>query len=354
MPDVFVDVAKMLLQLQHALAQPRKIVAEMHHLVADLVGGIANARVFEDLLHHLDRQHQQRRRHQHDAGAIGLLDHIVKAVMDLGIDRFRRHEHQGSILRLAGDQIFFCDIADMLHDVGAQALAGEFALLVGARVVQRRHRFQWKLCVDAERTLVRQEHHAIRPLARRKRVLEFVRTLGHAVLDDRLHARLAERAARLLVGEHVAQRRHLRGQVGEVFVRIVDDAEPLMQHPQAVHRVARGRFHRLADAMGDGIEPLVDGARHLGLAAGKYLRHCIGPAGLLALRAQYFAQAFFQFVGADRLRHRQFRAAPARPRDHDGNRQQEDEGKRAKANQRVHRANRPVADQEKNLVHAAL
>ena len=54
----------------------------------------------------------------------------------------------------------------------------------------------------------------------------------------------------LLVGEHVAQRRHLRGEFGEVLVRIVDDAEPLMQHPQAVHGVAGGLLHRLADAMG--------------------------------------------------------------------------------------------------------
>ena len=63
-------------------------------------------------------------------------------------------------------------------------------------------------------------------------MLEFVRALRQAVLDDRFHARLAERAACLLVGEHVAQRRDLRGELGEVLVRVVDHAEPLVQQAQ--------------------------------------------------------------------------------------------------------------------------
>ena len=118
----------------------------------------------------------------------------------------------------------------MLHHVVAQTLRGEFLFLVAARVMQRGHRLQWEFRVDAERALVGQEHHAIRALACRERVLEFVGALRHAVLHDRFHPRLAESAARLLVGEHVAERGHLRRQVGEVFMRIVDDAEPLVQH----------------------------------------------------------------------------------------------------------------------------
>jgi hypothetical protein len=352
--DVFVDVAKMLLKFQYAVAQPSEIVAEVEHLGADLVGGVAHPRVFEDLLHHLDCQHQQRGRHQHHAGAIGLLDHVVEAVMDLGVDRFRRHEHQRGVLGLAGNQIFLRDIADVLHHVRAQALGGVFLFLIGACVMQRRHRLQREFGIDAERALVGQEHHAVRPLSGRERELEFVSSLRHAVLDDRLHPRLAEGAARLLVGEHVAQGRHLRGQVGEVLVGVVDDAEPLVQHAQTVHGVARGLFHRLADTVADRVQPLVDGARHLGLTAGQRLGHRVDPAGGFALRAQHFAQALFQFVGPDRLRHRQFRAAPARSRNHDGDRQQQDKGERAEADQRVNRANRPVADHKNNLIHACL
>ena len=117
-------------------------------------------------------------------------------------------------------------------------------------------------------------------------------------------------------------------------MRIVDDAEPLVQHAQRVHGVAGGLFHRLADPVGDRIQPLVDGARHLGLAAGQRLSHRIDPAGGLALRAQHLAQALFQFVGADRLRHRQFRAAPPGARDHDGNGQQQHQRQRAETDQR--------------------
>ena len=117
-------------------------------------------------------------------------------------------------------------------------------------------------------------------------------------------------------------------------MRVVDDAEPLMQHAQAVHGVARGRFHRLADAVGHRIEPLVDRARHLGLPAGQRLRHGVDAAGGFALRAQHLAQALFQLVGADRLRHRQLGAAAAGARDHDGDGQQQQQRERAKADQR--------------------
>ena len=104
--------------------------------------------------------------------------------------------------------------------------------------------------------------------------------------------------------------------------------------------------------MGHRIQPLVDGARHLGLAAGERLPHRIDAAGGLALRAEHFAQAFFQLVGADGLRHREFRAAPPGPRDHDRDDQQQDKRQRAKADQRVAGADRQVADHEKNFVHA--
>ena len=274
--------------------------------------------------------------------------------MDLGIDRFRGHEHQRGVLGLAGNQIFFGDVADMFQHVIAQPLAGELPLLVAARIVQRGHRFQRKFRVDAKRALVGQEHHAIRPLARRKRELEFVRTLRHAVLHDRFHPRLAERAARLLVGEHVAQRGHLGSKVGEVLVRIVDDAEPLMEHAQAIHGVARSLFHRLADPMGHRIQPLVDGAGHLGLTARQGLSHRVDAPGRFALRAQHLAQALFELVGADRLRHRKLGAASPRSGDHDGDDNQQYKYKHAEAGQRVVDADRPVADHEKNLVHATL
>ena len=121
-----------------------------------------------------------------------------------------------------------------------------------------------------------------------------------------------------------------------------------------IHGVARGRFHRLADAVRHRIQPLVDRARHLGLAAHQRLRHGVDPSGGLALRPQHFAQALFQFVGADRLRHRQFRAPAARAGDDDGDHQQQHQSERAEPGQRLANVNRQVADDEKNFVHAAM
>ena len=91
-------------------------------LGADLVGGLAHARILLDLLDHLDRQHQQRRRHDHDPRAIGLLHDVVEAVVQFGIDGFRRHEHQRQVLGLAGDEVFLGDVVDVLVDVLPHAL----------------------------------------------------------------------------------------------------------------------------------------------------------------------------------------------------------------------------------------
>ena len=73
-----------------------------------------------------------------------------------------------------------------------------------------------------------------------------------------------------------------------------------------------------------------------------------------ALRPQHLAQALFQFVSANRLRHRQFRAPAARAGDDDGDRQQQHQRQRAEPGQRLANVNRQVADDEKNFVHAAM
>ena len=102
------------------------------------------------------------------------------------------------------------------------------------------------------------------------------------------------------------------------------------------------------------IQPLVDRPRHLGLTAHQRLGHRVDPSGGFALRPQHLAQAFLQLVGADRLRHRQFRAAAAGAGDHNGDRQQQNQSEHAEADQRLANVNRQVADDEKNFVHAAM
>src|ERR1700746_50069 len=53
-------LAEVLLQLEHALAQAPDVAHQVADLGADLPGRLTHARVFKDLLHHLDGKHQQR------------------------------------------------------------------------------------------------------------------------------------------------------------------------------------------------------------------------------------------------------------------------------------------------------
>ena len=103
--------------------------------------------------------------------------------------------------------------------------------------------------------------------------MEFVAVFRQPVLDDELHARLAESAALLFVGEHVLQRGHLRRQIGDVSLRVVDDCEPLVELLQVLNRMLARRGHGLIEMVRHRIETLVDRAMKLGLAAGEHVAH---------------------------------------------------------------------------------
>ena len=53
-----------------------------------------------------------------------LLHDALKVLVDLGEDRFRRHEQEGGVLRLAGQQIFLRDRLDVDLDIAAEGLGG--------------------------------------------------------------------------------------------------------------------------------------------------------------------------------------------------------------------------------------
>ena len=89
--------------------------------------------------------------------------------------------------------------------------------------------------------------------------------------DDRLHARLPEGAARLLVGKDRLQLHHLSGQRLDVALRSVDDGQPLLQLAEALMRGARLLGHRLAEPAGHRVEPLADRARQLGLPCAEHI-----------------------------------------------------------------------------------
>ena len=73
-------------------------------------------------------------------------------------------------------------------------------------LAMRGHGFEREFCVDHQRGLVGEINDAVGPGVVGERELELETTHGQAVLHDCFHAGLAEGAAHLLVGEHVAQR----------------------------------------------------------------------------------------------------------------------------------------------------
>ena len=158
---VLVGLAEMPLQMQYPIVHPGDVVHEMADLVMDLVRRLAHARIPPDLLDDMNGQHEQRGRNDDDVGAKCLLHDILEPVMQLHVDGFGGHEHQRQVLRLARDQVFFRNVADMPGKVRAQPSRGLLALLIARCVAKRAHRLERKLGVDHQRTSVREEHRAV-------------------------------------------------------------------------------------------------------------------------------------------------------------------------------------------------
>jgi hypothetical protein len=138
----------MSLQLADPFSQQADVFHQAPDLIANLVSRFAHAGILLVLLNKCDRQHEKRWRYQNNVGAIRFLHHIVEAVVDLGVDRFRRYEHQRQLLSLARDQIFAGDVADVLSHVGAQPLGCGFAFVIGFGVAIGSNTFERELGVD--------------------------------------------------------------------------------------------------------------------------------------------------------------------------------------------------------------
>ena len=127
--DVLAGLQEVRLQLAHAIVEAAEILHQPRHLALDQVRLLAHARILEDRLNDLDRQHHQRRRDDDDARAVRLLHQRLEILVDLREHRFRRHEHEGGVLRLAGDQIFLGDVADVGLDIAPEGLCGTASAL---------------------------------------------------------------------------------------------------------------------------------------------------------------------------------------------------------------------------------
>ena len=180
-------------------------------------------------------------------------------------------------MRLALDQIFAGNVVDMLAEILPQLARGLQPLLVGLGVFQRGRRLQREFGVDDEMPVIRHVDAAIRARIIRQRELEFIGALRQPVGDDRFHAALAEGAAALLVVENLLQRRHRRGQIGDVLLRRVDHGEPRVQLLQMIGGVLGRGLHRLAEVLRHRVEPRVHGLLQLRMRILQPAAHGIEP-----------------------------------------------------------------------------
>ena len=186
-----------------------------------------------------------------------LLDHVQKAVVQLGIDRLRRHEHQGRRLGFAGDEIFSGDVFHMLSDIGAHARFRDAPLCIVGGCRQRGEAFQRKFGIDDDDGLrSRKLDRAIGPRAVGQRGLKFIDADRERIGDDGFHAALAEGAARLLVGQHLLQRNDMSRQRGDVLLRFVDDGQPRLDAAQRLGGLVGVLFERTSQLLRQRIEAL--------------------------------------------------------------------------------------------------
>ena len=112
------------------------------------MGLFAHGRVLENRLHGLDQQHQDIGRGDDHPRPVGLLDNVLEFFVEVRIDRFGRHEHDGGLVGLAGDQVFFRNVLHMLADVAPQPYLGGANIAFALGLAERIERLQRKLGID--------------------------------------------------------------------------------------------------------------------------------------------------------------------------------------------------------------
>jgi len=193
-------------------------------------------------------------------------------IVQFGIERLGRHEHDGRRLSLAGDDVFLRDVLHVAADIGAHA-ALRLAFFDIARGVFQHGRtlragiwnpITMQVCAPGSR--IRQswagscwkaspEIHTSPPAARRG--------LWISIWP------LAPGAARLLVGEDLLQAHHLPREIGEILLRFVDDdkAQCGLARP-AFRRSWRRSPQIIAEPLVERFQTLGHGAAQIALAFG--------------------------------------------------------------------------------------
>jgi hypothetical protein len=111
-----------------------------------------------------------------------------------------------------------------------------------------------------------------------ERGLKLVSAIGQTICNNRLHARLPESTARLLVGQYGLQGDDLPGERRNIGLRRVNDRQPLLQLGKIFMRGLGLLRHGLANAVGHSVQPLTDRLRHFRLAGAENFGHGLHAA----------------------------------------------------------------------------
>ena len=187
------------------------------------------------------------------------LNHILELLVEIGIDRLGRHEHDGGLVGLAGNQIFLRDVTHVLQHIAPEAGFRRFEFLFAAGGFQGIEGFEWKLGIDYQlQVRLGQNHQTVRPRAVAQRALKDKGAGVQPVADDRFHAALAISTARLLVGQDVLERDHLGRQRRQILLRRVDDGETFVELAQRLAGLFRLAGEADSQPLCHLIEPLID------------------------------------------------------------------------------------------------
>jgi len=188
----------------------------------------------------------------------------------------------------AGNQVFGGDVADVPRHIATQRLRGFLPLAFAGGVAQGFEGLQRELGVhDDLQVAARQADQAVGPGATGQGGLEFVGRGRKGIGDDGLHARLAEGAAGLLVGENALQGENLSGKRVDGGLCPVDHGQPLRQLPEMLGGAFRLFLKSLADAQRYAVQPLGEQAGDVGVTGRCGLR-------LLTQLAAHLGELAFQ------------------------------------------------------------
>ena len=111
-------------QLADTFIKPRHILHHAVNLCLDKPGLFMHACIAQDRPHGMQNQHQIIRSCHIDTPLAAFIDDPWQLQIDLGIDGFRRQEHDGTVGGFARHDIALGNISDVLFNIGFQRAAG--------------------------------------------------------------------------------------------------------------------------------------------------------------------------------------------------------------------------------------